>query len=135
MLQAVSASLDGCMGVVWGLDDAVALRRFCVGRPVAALSIAASTAYFVTAAAGDAPLPELPPYARALPVAAERVYAAPLRQTEKSARGAAAFVARAGGGARAADDADAPLGTRGAAVAAAAKGGAAACARRRRRRR
>ena len=109
VLQAVSASLDGCI-VVWGLDDAVALRRFCVGRPVAALSIAASTAYFVTAAAGDAPLPELPPYARALPVAAERVYAAPLRQTEKSARGAAAFVARAGGGARA-TDADAPLGS------------------------
>ena len=52
VLQAVSASLDGCI-VVWGLDDAVALRRFCVGRPVAALSIAASTAYFVTAAAGD----------------------------------------------------------------------------------
>ena len=37
VLQAVSASLDGCI-VVWGLDDAVALRRFCVGRPVAALS-------------------------------------------------------------------------------------------------
>ena len=44
----------------------------------------------ILGATGDAPLPELPPYARALPVAAERVYAAPLRQTEKSARGAAA---------------------------------------------
>ena len=39
VLQAVSASLDGCI-VVWGLDDAVALRRFCVGRPVAAVVIA-----------------------------------------------------------------------------------------------
>ena len=132
VLQAVSASLDGCI-VVWGLDDALAHRPICVGPPVAALS-SPPTAYFVTAAAGDAPLPEPPPYARALPVAAERVYAAPLRQTE-SRRAAPPPSSRAPAAARAPPTTPTRRSAAGAAVAAAAKGGRPLRARRRRRRR
>ena len=126
VLQAVSASRDGG-NVVWGLDDAGALRRFCVGRPLAARSVAASTACFVTAAAGDM-LPGCR-RTRALPVAAERVYAAPLRAESRAAppplsRAAAARCRRRRRAAR----------QRGAAVAAAA-GGRPLRARRRRRRR
>ena len=47
VLQACSASLDGCI-VLWDLDDALMLRCFCLGTPIAA--------FWASCSSGDIPL-------------------------------------------------------------------------------
>ena len=68
ILQACSASLDGCI-MLWDIDGALMLRCFCLGLPIAAMAIDATmpTDAFVLTA-DLPPSPTTPAYARGLAV-------------------------------------------------------------------
>ena len=68
ILQACSASLDGCI-MLWDIDGALMLRCFCLGLPIAAMAIDSTmpTDAFVLTA-DLPPSPTTPAYARGLAV-------------------------------------------------------------------
>ena len=68
ILQACSASLDGCI-MLWDIDGALMLRCFCLGLPIAAMAIDSTmpTDAFVLTAELP-PSPTTPAYARGLAV-------------------------------------------------------------------
>ena len=68
ILQACSASLDGCI-MLWDIDGALMLRCFCLGLPIATMAIDATmpTDAFVLTA-DLPPSPTTPAYARGLAV-------------------------------------------------------------------
>ena len=100
MLQACSASLDGCI-MLWDLDGALMLRCFCLGLPIAAMVIDTTmpTDAFVLTA-DLPPSPTTPAYARgiAIPGRAYSVKLALDKASAKQGRARAAKGERQSGG-------------------------------------
>ena len=80
VLQAISASLDGCV-VLWDLDDAIVLRVVCIGVPIVAMAslIHTERAFVLT---GTGTRPDAPAYCHGL-AGNGRVYSVALRVEEE----------------------------------------------------
>ena len=101
VMQALSSSLDGRL-IVWDLDEATALRTFCIGLPIVSMALHETqpdSAFVLTGMAPEAGsaaaiAAAVPNYCRDL-AGAGRVYAVELTPSESLSAWADAHMAKA----------------------------------------